>query len=57
MDDLLQSFVVVGTIGDDDDTQATTKLVIIPDMGRSVVDSRDFPVIGEVLLREPPLLV
>ena len=47
----LESYVVNG--GDD----RTTKIVCTPELGRAVVATRDFPVVGEVMLRERPLLV
>lgn len=52
--DLLESYIV--TFENDEDKRVT-KIVATEDLGRAVVASKDFPLVGEVILREMPLLV
>ena len=52
MDSLLQSFVVT-----QEDTVPATQLSTRPGMGRVFVATKDFQTVGQVVLRERPLLV
>ena len=53
-DDLLESYIVNF---DGKEGAGATKIVATEDLGRAVVATKDFPRVGEVIMREKPLLV